>query len=370
MYLLILLFPIILWKGIPSSKPLALSVIFGITYTFPLIFHNPPPTASSLLFYFIYPTLFYLLPIYLSRRFKNQNSLFLVLIMVVTCISSWSIVMNIKDTVLTGQIVNLHRVLDETIKDDGGALGATNHNMMLALAIGGIGMIVIPTKTKLMFKEKVFLFILSLAALFAAFHLLNRTAVVLAVASIFVALISKGISIKSIIKYGIIVVTLILILSMIFEKLEWITEIIAGFESREGPSTHGMETAGGRSIRWMAAIQQIPFHPFGADALFLNGKPTFAHNTWLDCGIQSGWIAFCIFLLITYSFLMTTLKVFKLKRIPIFQRSYFIILAVILILQLMVEPVIQGVYLLFLMMFFLWSMFDVYLQNPNIRLNE
>lgn len=361
-YLLVLLFPIILNHiRIRNPQPLFLAIIFGLTYTFPLFLHNAPPPISNLLFYVSYPALFYLIPVYISQHFKNPNSLFLVLIIVVTCIASWSITMNVEDTVISGQLVNLTRSLDDNIKDFEGVVSATNHNMMLALAIGGIGMIFVPTKTEVEAKEKKFLIVLSLAALFSALHLLNRTALVLAFVAIMVALFSRGLSIKYLIKFCAIGALVILVCSILFDKFEWITEIISGFAGREESSSHGLATAGGRNVRWVAAILQIPSYPLGADALFLNGKNTYAHNTWLDCGVQSGWIAFLTLILVTALFIRGAIKVFKRKQIPVFQRTYLLILVLLLILQLMVEPVMEGVYLLFLMMFFLWSVFNVLL---------
>ncbi|WP_295728113.1 hypothetical protein [uncultured Muribaculum sp.] len=356
MYILVLLFPIILFNSsIRLNAPIIVSLLFGILYTIPLYAHTNPPTPSNAVFYMTYPVLFYMIPNYLLEKFKNPNSMLIVLIMVVTCIASWSITVNIEDTVVSGELVNMRRALSENLKDIQGVTSATNHNMMLALAIGGIGMLFCQTRSHFDKSVKVYLIILGGFALFSAFHLVNRTAIVLVAAACIVGMLVGGISAKRAIALTMTTLTLIIIFSIAMESSTWVSDVLSGFESRETNSAYGMTTVGNRDVRWLAAVSQIPIRPFGDDALRFMGGTTYAHNTWLDCAIQSGWIPFILLIYITWKMLASVIKVVSNKCVSLFDRSYLAILTSVMILQLMVEPGIQGVFLLFLMIFFMWS---------------
>lgn len=364
-YLLVLLFPIILFKSsVKLTGPLVCSFIYGLLYTIPLYLHQDPPTPSNAIFYMIYPALFYMIPSYLMKKFRNPDSLFMVLIMVVTCIASWSISVNIEDTMVSGELVNMKRALAENLKDIQGVTSATNHNMMLSMAIGGIGLIFITAQSSLEKTLKIYLIALGALAIFSAFHLLNRTAIVLAIAACFVALFTGGITIKRVISLVITLVLLGVIFYFVMGESRWMTDVLSGFESRETHSSnYGIATGGGRGIRWMAALEQIPNRPIGDNALYLGGHPTYAHNTWLDCAIQSGWLPLLMLLYITGSMIVNVIHVLRNKRISLFKRAYIAIVMVVMLLQLMVEPGIQGVYLLVLMMFFVWS----YAHSLNLK---
>ena len=364
MYLLILLFPIILLKSsVRLTPPLVCSILFGVLYTFPLYLHKVPPTPSNAIFYLTYPALFYMIPTYLIRKFRNPESIFIVLIIAVTCIASWSVSVNIEDTLVSGQLVNFRRALSENLKDIQGVTSATNHNMMLSLAIGGVGMIFITAQNGLERRIKLFLIILSAFAIFSAFHLLNRTAIVLVGVSCIVALLVGGLTPRRMIAVIFTVILLGIVFALFLDNSQWLTDVLNGFESREENSKFGMATGGGRDIRWLAALTQIPNHPLGADALYFMGQSTYAHNTWLDCAIQSGWLPFILLIYVTYDMVKNVFYYIRNKRISIFKRAYIAIIVSVMIMQLMVEPVIQGVYLLLLMMFFIWS----YTYNLNIK---
>lgn len=337
-----------------------ISLLFGFVYTIPLFFHDNSPNLATAIFVLLYPTLFYLIPQYLEKRFKNSESIFAVTTIVVICIALWSIFMNLKDTATTGEIVNLTRSLASSMSDFQGVATATTHNMMLALAIGGIGMIFVKPKDRAEGMSKVAIVIFGFLALFCALHLLNRTSLFLAVAACLVPFIVKGFTPKSLLIFLLIIAALVVGFYVFILDSEYYKLVEAGFETRERTSGYGMSTGGGRDVRMMTAILQIPEYPFGSDFLYFGHRNTYAHNTWLDSGIQSGWIALFLLIFITFKFISAGYKtIFKNKEVPRFWRTYLAILSLMLLMQLFVEPVIQGVAILFFMMFYLWSLFNV-----------
>lgn len=348
------------------SGGFVISLLFGFVYTIPLFFHDYSPNLASAIFVLLYPTLFYLLPQYLEKRFKNPDSIFVVTTILVFCIAIWSIFMNIKDTVTTGEIVNLTRSLATSMSDFQGVATATTHNMMLALAVGGVGMIFVKPQDKVEGFSKAAIVIFGFLALFCALHLLNRTSLFLAVAACMVPFIVKGFTPKSLLIFLLIIAAIVIIFYVFILDSEYYKIVEAGFETRERKSSYDMSSGGGRDVRMMTAILQIPEYPFGTDFLYFGHRNTYAHNTWLDSGIQSGWIALFLLIYITVKFLITGYKtIFKNKDVPRFWRTYLGILSLMMLMQLFVEPVIQGVAVLFFMMFYLWSLFNVLNRRYN-----
>lgn len=360
MYLLVLLIPIILFQyNVRFNDGLMLTILFSLAYTVPLLFHKDVPNAAILIFTLIYPPLFYLIPRYLFSRFNNPVSILIVTIMLTLCIALWSIMVNIQDTAISGSVVNITRSLKYSMPGFEGENSATAHNMMLSLAIGGIGMLFVKIRNQFDKKIKIFLIIFGFLSLFAAIHLLNRTALFLAVFACMVPVALAGSSIKRTAWIFAIMGILVIVYLFFIQDSIWFGDISEGFLWRNSVGG-SLESGNDRDIRWLAAINQMPSYPWGTDELIMNGKLAYAHNLWLDCGIQAGWIAFIILIFITYKFIKSAYKcVIKYKTVPFFWRNYLAIIAVVLLLQSAVEPVIQGVFVLFLMMFYLWSLFGV-----------
>lgn len=360
-YLLILLYPIILINSqIRFYTGFWFSLLFGFAYTIPLFFHETPPNYAAISFTLLYPSLFYLIPQYLNLKFKNRYSLLIVTVIVITCMASWTIFLNIEDTVLSKSVVNISRNLSSLDNKGGPYITATNHNMLLSLAIAGIGMIFVKANTEQQRKTKFVLIIIGLLSLYSGLHLLNRTAIALAFIACIVPFVTVKFSAERLFWLILILGILALIFFLFVEDSMLYKTLEQGFESRSRTSRYTIESGGGRDIRMLAALQQILETPLGADKLHFNGSAAYAHNTWLDCGVQAGWMALLLLLYITYRFLKASyLVIFKQTQIPSFWRAYLAILTVILMLQLSVEPGIQGGSIVFFMIFYLWSMFDV-----------
>lgn len=359
-YLLVLLYPYILLRSrLRISPGFVLSLIFGLSYIIPLYFHESETNFASIMFMLLYPSLYYLIPKYISKRFRNPNSIFVITVLVITCIAGWSIWMNVLDTIQSGQIVNIRRSLRSSMDNFEGVTSATNHNMMLALGMSGFGLIFVKAKNDFEKRVKWFLILLGVLSFFSGIHLLNRTAIALVAIACLIPLLIGGWNAK----YYVWILGVALILAIIYflfiDGSIAAKEITEGIMSREETSG-SLQSGNDRDIRWLAAIEQIPEFPLGSDYLMLDGKHTFAHNTWLDCGVQAGWLAFILLIVITLRFIKSAYYlVFKNKTVPDFWRAYFAIVTCVLLAQMAVEPVIQGITSLFFMMFYLWSLYQV-----------
>lgn len=183
-------------------------------------------------------------------------------------------------------------------------------------------------------------------------HFLISLACVLRLGSrtqLFTSFICVGIIILKNFKYYkqmnriIIVVGLIFFIALISHFISNNEEILFFFSDRMGSDDSGLASAGGRLDRWTGSIGSLFTDPFGWPL----ARFGYAHNLWLDVARVGGLIPF-IFLVI-FSILLT---LFFLKSIyfkaPSFLRDYFIVFWVSISVVFMVEPILDGMYLFFL----------------------
>lgn len=357
LYLLVFLLIIIfIQSNVRFSTGIFLSLLFGFSYTFPLLFHETETNASAIIFTLLYPALFYLIPQYLFTRLKNRNSIFIITFIIITCIASWSIFLNISDFLKTGQIISLARF---GVKSSIDGISATSQNMMLSLCMAGVGMIFVKPNDKLKKRLKYIIIIAGFLAFFSAIHLLNRTAIVLVIISCLVGAFFRGLSPKNLLYLVIAVLVISFIYFFFIDGTLWFEEIIEGFTYRQNQDEGSFFGGNGRDKRMIAALLQIPEYPFGYHQLIFGKDGSYAHNTWLDCGIQSGWIAMFILIGITLLIFKRAYEViFFDKNTSIYWKSYIAMVLAVMIVQLAVEPGIQGVLIVFLMLFYFWSMLD------------
>lgn len=362
---LILLFFFWTKRTLRIDKNSCLILIFSFFYTLSRLLFSPPP-FSIVIFYLLYPFIMYECGIYISRRIKNIKSLVLIVFGLILCYASWSIFNNLYDFLETGAIVNPMRTFADDDIDIEHFIPATHHNSMLAMAIGGLGFIFFKTIGAFQHKMKFFIIILSLIALFASIHLLNRSAVVIAAASLLTGYFWSGVTPKKILFTLLYLVIVIVILLIIFKDNIFVQTILDGFSSRELNETGSAETGGDRFGRWLEAPYWILTHPLGSKGLYYKGEVVMAHNTWLDTGIDSGIIAIFIIILMTAKFIKAIFVFVRRKNIPSFIRGYMVLITVSLALQFSVEPILQSFHQLFYVVFFFWSLF-IYFPNYHSK---
>lgn len=360
MYILIFLFPFIIRKRIPrQTKSAVLIIAFSICYTIPLLFQRNCPSFSVLIFCLIFPIISYWSGIYICRNTLNSNTPLVVIVLLTACIAIWSITVNLLDFIQTGNVVNIMRSLES--EGSGDAQKATIHNMMLSMAIGGIGIIFIKPNNKFDKTIKPIILIISILALFGGIHLLNRTAIVLAACSLFIGLYWAGISIKRLCYILFLILTVLIIYTTYFDGSTFLEAIEAGFSSREKYSSRtSMVNAGGRTDRWIAGLNQIFIMPFGSEGLLYYTDSSFAHNAWVDIGIRGGIISFILIIIMTYIFLSLLRRLLKFYPISKFIKGYLLMIIACMFLQWAVEPVVEGVFPLFLIFFFIYGFMVAY----------
>lgn len=361
-YILILLLPIALInKRFNLDVNYLLLLLYGLAYTIPQLVQPDEFPLSNQLFYTFYPLILYISGQYVANRLRDYHQGIFILMLVTFALASWSIISNVSDAISTGQLVNFARRFEDAdlIKS------ATNHNMMLSLAIGGIAAIFITTSDKIEKNCKLWMFAIGALALFSGLHLLNRTSIVIAAICCIVAILFNGVSAKKIIGLIFTIALLYILIQILTSNNSFIADIIEGFDRRERTSTNDAAHAGGRTEAWLGAIEFISSHPLGGDQS-MHPKFSFAHNSWLDMGVRSGWIAFLLFLTITVRFLSDFFKYIRQKRYDHFSRGCILIWVTAMLLQFFVEPIQEGIFQSFIFFFLIWGFINKLIQRKVI----
>lgn len=372
MYLIILMLPWLIMSGlIRVSWNSILILAFSLTYIFPLMWYPDQPTPAQYIFIVLYPLMFYYAGIYLARRCRHRGSLLWILLICVIAYASWSIFANFEDFAVTGRIVNVMRRFEDAGE---GVISATHHNMMVSLAIGCLGAVFIPTQTPLQTRLKVTSIIIGLLGLMATLHLLNRTGLVLAMASGVTGMLWAAFKSKRQ-RYAVFALIAIGILAVVYvvciDESPELQMIRDGFVGRERMETYTTATAGGRVIRWMLGIDLIMANPFGSQGLFIGFRHTYAHDLWLDVGVRGGWIPMVLIVVITVRWIAGMRRFLANRECSDFARGFILLLTVALFLQMAVEPVVEGQLRLLLFFFLMMGMcrYDFGLERipPQIR---
>lgn len=347
-YLLILLLPTILLKS-PNSfkkdKLLVYIIGFSISYVIFLYINDLTSGPSYTIYCLIYPSIFYLVGKYFSKKYNSQVVLFFLLIIFIAF--EFITIKNSLISILTGEIINVKRSLDEVV---GYEFSATLYGVIVSVGLAGIPMIIVKTNNKIELRLKILFFILGILSLIAAIHLVNRTAIVIVLADFLLLFFLLGKEKKLSL---LTIITAVILIGIAIYLLKKNQIIIESYLLREEGSS--WQTGGDRTSRWLQGISCIYTQPWGG-GVFVGNYRYYAHNLWLDV-LEIGGIVPFIFLVIG------TIKAIKLNIVcvskgqnkSLFFSNYMTLLGLTFFLQCFVEPIMEGIIIYFCLYMFFWG---------------
>lgn len=140
------------------------------------------------------------------------------------------------------------------------------------------------------------------------------------------------------------------------------SELIYFYEDRLNSSESGFAEAGGRSERWQLALESVITDPWGWEL----SRFGFAHNLWLDVARVSGILAVLPLLLFSVSSLKMFVKSLRRTTNQQFLSTFIFVFFISIMLMFFVEPIIEGMYLLFLV----FCLFIGFLSGIIIQLDR
>lgn len=337
-YVIALLLPYVLVKQTNVSNNCILVALFSACYFFSKLINGYEYSPSEAIFDLFFPFIMYQAGALIVKKQSCPTSAVLLLIAMAVCLAAPAIYNSIMDFVQTGELINISR---EILSNEGEvSSSATRYGMMLALMNGSLGILILqPQKNVLDRRIKMLIFCISIGALYSTVHLVTRTGIVIAAASLVIAMLLPPIS-KKRMRYVIAIMALSVgAFIYFFGDTVFLTEAMDVYDARN----EDLAEAGQRTERWLMGIQQIFSKPFGdPKGLMFYGHYNYAHNLWLDAGIKGGIFCFFILMILTFIQMKNLLILYKSEYLNYFEKNILILMFAAMNLQSFVEPVIDG----------------------------
>lgn len=353
-YIGFLMLPIILLKyRIIVDKELVWLIIFSFSYALITTIQGLNKGAiGNIIFFSIYPPLFYILGKYISSKWPSKILFFLFLL--AFSFSLKTLIAVFLDINRNG-FLNLGRIItDVGFYED---ITATLHGANVSLFIASLSLIFALTNRAL---ERIYrnIFILfGILALISILHLNNRTGLVILLFSLFVTL-SFNLRNYTISKY-LIFFTILGAIIYYISPLIFQTDLIDVYSNKIFDPEKGISTVGARDERWISGIRSLFNSPFGG-GVFKDGERYYAHNFWLDIAEMGGIIPFMAIVIFSYSNIRKNIYIVcRYKYFSTFFISLILVYNVGFLLTCMVEPMMEGRFVYVFGMFFFWGITNV-----------
>lgn len=150
----------------------------------------------------------------------------------------------------------------------------------------------------------------------------------------------------------------------IMNFIEKNSELLLFYMDRMGNETAGIATGGGRTELWAYYGSKILSYPFGnmPDHPFLN---EYAHNLWIDVARRTGIIPLAFLLAFFFSTWRNIYRFIRFSAADRFLKNVVLVVTVAFMLQFSVEPVLEGMFMLFVLYCLFCGMIKRYLQTDN-----
>ncbi len=306
------------------------------------------------------PSLLYLIGKYISENCKgNQVRIFLLFYLsaVFSIIPLISILLQIQENGFIEGTRSLYLIWDKNFE-----ISATGLGSYFVLNMASIGLINVKKTTKIESNITIGIVILFVLSLVCVLRLGSRTQLVLAIVSLLGSFL-LNLRQNSFFKNVLFIASIMALTFYLINNFNENADVMKFYADRLNDDEMGVGTAGGRTERWLGGLESIITDPFGWEF----SRFGYAHNLWLDVARVAGVIPFTILLFFTVSSIKTWIESLKKLQNCLFLRSYVFICFVSIVLLFNVEPIMEGMYLLFL----LFCMFIGFLygMKKDIRIN-
>lgn len=308
--------------------------IYCVTYIIFSTFNGFDYSLSTLILYLIAPPIFYYYGTRISDFCDTERDLSWVWFIILLCYAIDVFITGVSNIAETGELIAMSRSLSFY---EGQEVGATNLGLPLNIGVVGVSMAIFCSERKL----KVSYFLLAFFSTLIVVHLLNRTGLV-----VLVLCLLGVVGIKSLKSGKFLVLTILLVLLVL--SILGATEILNSEVVTLYAERNKVEGLEGRSDRWVEHFGNLLFKPLGWAE---NGEIYHIHNMWLDIARVSGFLPFCILLVLAVSFFWKSIKsVLKYD----YESSYLILeLNICFFASCFVEPIYGGTH--FMLYCMLWG---------------
>lgn len=349
-------------KLVPNGEHLLLAIAFFSVFFINIIHYNSTFYWSAYLC--LTPLFMYSLGKYFMRRWDNEDNLLLLLFLLAVSLGSVHISVTIIDIMENG-IVNPERVLGINADNDS-QRAVTQRVVELSLCFFGFSILFYKPLNHFQYVAKFLFVLIGVLALLCGLHYVSRTGLFLFLVAILMGVLvarNKNTKNKG---SGIIVFILIIliIVFIMFSEQSTIFQLLQLYQDR-GMDNETIRSAGGRQERWLEALDVIFTHPWGTKSDF------FAHNLWLDIGIQYGIIPFIFLIWFSVSNFRKAFLVVIRKQESLLVRLCVSSFSVLFFLSCFTEPIHVGApNYLFLYVLFCGMINVIFKRVPQPQAND
>lgn len=332
---------------------------FAIVYAlFSLI--DPEIFTQTVIFYGVFPPVFFLLGRYLMSKTKRVDDIFVILF-TVGMLYSVSALLSVTFNLKSGGYANFDRAIPMIWS------GSKPMKATLMAAFFTFNMC-IPALTLVQLKKfniafKAITLLIFVQSLLCVFRLGSRTQ--LAIFLITTALTLLFILPKQSLNQNIRLLLLLAasaVLVYIYIPFDLDSEYLSTIGQRLQNSDN-TGSAGGRTTRWTRSLENLFIKPLGWDKTEFG----YAHNLWLDVARTHGIIPFIILIIFSVRTLLNTKKAIRFSKVSLPVTTLFFSYVLAANLMFFVEPVTEGIFSFFLVYCFIQGFIREYIHLMGKR---
>lgn len=360
-YIGFLMLPIILFKyRIKIDKELIWLLLFSFSYSLITTLQGLNVDAmGNMLFFSIYPPLFYLIGKYLISEWPYQK--YFLLLYLAFSLSFLTLISVYYDIFNNGFLNLSRRITDVRFLNN---ITATLHGANVSLLVASVALIFAIIKKTVERNYKIIFVFFGVLSFISILHLNNRTGIVILGFSLILILI---VNLKNYtIKRFLIIFMMLSIVSYFIYPLIYNTNIIDVYSSKMLDPDKGISTIGARDVRWVSGVKSLFNQPFGG-GVYEGGVRYYAHNLWLDIAEMGGIIPFIAILIFTFHNVKENLYIVRNRKlISSFYVSVILVFNAGFLLTCFVEPMMEGRFIYVCGMFYFWGITTVSYQRIKI----
>lgn len=323
------------------------SIIYAVFYSFDIT-----RGVQVLFMYLFFPLVFYLIGKLLVTKAENENTV-LVCLIGLGVVFSLPALISVLNNIYIGGFVQSSR--DVQMIWGGAPVAATGLAAYLCLNMCIPAILFSRIKFNLTFK--LFLIIVYVLSMVCVLRLGSRTQIGISLITLIVSIIynfPRQTIKQNLTVFGIL--ALIIIYLGQSAAFSGKSDVFASYADRMESKKYGAATAGGRTERWEKSLVNLFEKPLGWDL----DEFGYSHNLWLDILRVGGVLSFFILLLFSIRGGIFTVKALKKNKERVSLNTAILVYSLAIFLQLLVEPIYEGLFHLMIIYCLIQGMVKVY----------
>ena len=332
-------------------------LLFAITYSIVYSF-DPIDGVLFVALYAFSPIIFYFTGKYFAIKYVSSEIYYFIFLFLALSYSFIPAISIIKHIIEDGFVGGRNLSLIWGIHED---VSATILGSYFTMNMALVGLVLVQTSNKIEKRVKFSIIAGAIISLVCVLRVASLTQLGIASVSLLLTAIYLIFQ-QSLIRNLRLILKFIIIGIIIFSTISIHSKIFDILNERNNSEQY-LLSASGRTDLWLSSIDKIVQQPFGG---WNNSGFTYSHNLWLDVARVVGVIPLIFLLIFTASSIFLIYKVLRISKTDLYFRVTVLMLFWGFMAVFFVEPIIEGLYMLFLIFCLFIGLLSGYLNNSNL----